>query len=311
MFTWLRNYENKAFCQCCTTVIMGSLTHLKRHETSEKHRNNYKKVQSTPKIQTFLKDDRKLLHQKQVHESELKLVMFLHEHNLPFLIMEHLPKLLKSVCPDSNIAKDIACSRTKATELTNNVLAKESLKSFTSELNKGSNGMFSLIVDETTDTSVKKSLAVVARFCPNGVVKDRFIGLIRVNDASAEAMFNSIVKLLNEIGVPIKNIIGFAGDNAAVMMGRNSGLQALLKKVNENIFILGCTCHSLHLCSSGACKKLPKSVEEFARGLYNHFSNSPKRIEKFEEFQSFLELKPHKMLRPCQTRWLSLQVKWL
>ncbi|GLV37963.1 hypothetical protein CBL_20394, partial [Carabus blaptoides fortunei] len=107
--------------------------------------------------------------------------------------------------------------------------------------------------------------------------------------------------------ISISKMIGLAADNASVMMGQKAGVQAKFKELNEDLYVLGCTCHSLHLCSSAACTKLPKSIEEFVRSLYNHFSNSPKRTEKFEEFQKFLELEPHKMLRSCQTRWLSLQ----
>lgn len=50
------------------------------------------------------------------------------------------------------------------------------------------------------------------------------------------------------------------------------------------------------LCSSKAIIKLPKSVEEFVRNLYNHFVNSPKRMNNLEKYQKFL--KPYKMLRP-------------
>lgn len=307
-FGWLRNPEKDvAFCQCCSTTIVGSITHIKRHGASEKHLKNLKRIQSTPKLITFMKDDKKILHQRNVYASELKLTMFLHEHNLPFLLMEHLPKFLCSVCPDSAIAKDINCSRTKATTLTTECLAKESLEILRKHLTLSGN-IYSLIIDETTDVSTKKSLAVVIRFCHNNKAKDRFLGLIRVESATAEALFNVIVELLNNNRIPLENLIGLAADNASVMMGQKSGVRARFKELNEDIFVLGCTCHSLHLCASAACTKLPKSVEEFARNLYNHFSNSPKRIEEFDEFQKFLELKPRKMLRPCQTRWLSLQV---
>ena len=32
-----------------------------------------------------------------------------------------------------------------------------------------------------------------------------------------------------------------------------------------------------------------------------------RRLRQFEEFQSFVECKPHKLLKACQTRWLSLE----
>lgn len=106
----------------------------------------------------------------------------------------------------------------------------------------------------------------------------------------------------------IKNLLGFAADNASVMMGQIGGVQTLFKNILPNIFILGCVCHSFHLCSSAAAKKLPRSLEEFIRSIYNYFAHSSKRKESFEEFQTFMRLKPKKLLHPSQTRWLSLQV---
>lgn len=94
------------------------------------------------------------------------------------------------------------------------------------------------------------------------------------------------------------------------MMGQKSSVRTRFQELNPDIITLGCICHSLHLCSSKATIKLPKSVEEFVRNLYNHFANSPKRTNNLEEYQKFLDLKPYKMLRPSQTRWLSLQVSF-
>lgn len=44
--------------------------------------------------------------------------------------------------------------------------------------------------------------------------------------------------------------------------------------------------------------------EKLARDIYNYFRSSSKRQSEFKEFQSFADI--HKMLRPSQTRWLSL-----
>jgi len=52
--------------------------------------------------------------------------------------------------------------------------------------------------------------------------------------------------------------------------------------------------------------KLPKYVEDVARDVYNYISNNPKRLCEYKEFQQFLNIKPHKLLHPAQTRWLSL-----
>ncbi|CAG9814695.1 unnamed protein product [Phaedon cochleariae] len=56
-----------------------------------------------------------------------------------------------------------------------------------------------------------------------------------------------------------------------------------------------------------AAQKLTKSVEQFARDLYSYLSHSSKRIAHLQECQIFSNEKPHKMLYPSQTRWLSLK----
>lgn len=121
-------------------------------------------------------------------------------------------------------------------------------------------------------------------------------------------MFNSVKNLLQSRNIAIENMIGFGADNAAVMMGNRAGVKAKLMEVNPSIFVMGCTCHSLHLCASAAASKLPKSVEALCRNIFNHFSNSSQRSEALTKFQQYVNIKPPKMLHPSQTRWLSLQV---
>ena len=67
-----------------------------------------------------------------------------------------------------------------------------------------------------------------------------------------------------------------------------------------------CICHSAHLCASHACEKLPRTAEELLRDVYNYFSHSAKRQAEYSLFQYFADIVPHKLLRPCRTRWLSL-----
>lgn len=131
-----------------------------------------------------------------------------------------------------------------------------------------------------------------------------------MDSSSAEAIFNTIRNHITELDISIQNLIGLAADNAAVMMGKHTGdgVQARFKQILPNIFVLGCICHSFHLCSFAAAKKLPRSLEDFIREIYNYFSNSSNRMAKLNEFQVFVNLKPHKLLHPAQTRWLSLQV---
>lgn len=100
-FPWLKkSNENRAFCTTCDIKIVGSLTRVKRHEQSNKHKDNYEMSKQCMKIDKFIKTDEMRIQENNIFSAELKLIMFLHEHNLPFLLMDHLPKLLRSVCAD-------------------------------------------------------------------------------------------------------------------------------------------------------------------------------------------------------------------
>jgi hypothetical protein len=42
-----------------------------------------------------------------------------------------------------------------------------------------------------------------------------------------------------------------------------------------------CVCHSLALCASNACGKLPTDIESLLHNIYNHFKNSFKRLSEY------------------------------
>ncbi|XP_055922702.1 uncharacterized protein LOC129953478 isoform X1 [Eupeodes corollae] len=67
-----------------------------------------------------------------------------------------------------------------------------------------------------------------------------------------------------------------------------------------------CVCHSFHIVASNALRFIPDEVEICCREIYAHFNCSAKRQNILKEFQEFCNVKPHKMLHPSQTRWLSL-----
>jgi len=52
----------------------------------------------------------------------MHLAAFIAEHNLPYTVMEHLPKLVQKVCPDSKVALKLKCGRTKTESIVTNVI---------------------------------------------------------------------------------------------------------------------------------------------------------------------------------------------
>ncbi|XP_072384804.1 zinc finger BED domain-containing protein 5-like [Diabrotica undecimpunctata] len=243
--------------------------------------------------------------EQEIKEAEIRLAAFIAEHNLPFTAMEHLPNLIKKICPDSKIAEGLACSRTKTSAIVKNVLGRQSFQSTCQELRRMK---FSLIVDESTDRSTIKHLCLVVRYVnDNNNIQDIFLGLIKLTGADAVTLYNHVITFFNDNAIPYKdNLIGFASDGANVMFGSKNSLMTLLKRDIPSLFVMKCICHSFHLCASYSCEKLPRFVEDLTRDIYNYFGSSPKRIAEYAEFQTFCGVKIHKILHPSQTRWLSV-----
>ena len=58
-----------------------------------------------------------------VARAETILYNMLVQHNLPFLLMDHLPGLIVHAIPDSKIAKEVNFARTKSTAIVKHALA--------------------------------------------------------------------------------------------------------------------------------------------------------------------------------------------
>ncbi|XP_045137450.1 uncharacterized protein LOC123519882 [Portunus trituberculatus] len=241
--------------------------------------------------------------EKLVKEGEIRLAAVVSELNLPFSTVDRLLPVIKAMCPDSEIAKKLKCGKIKCSAIVKNVLGK---KEHDDLLDLLRNNCFSLIVDESTDRGCIKHLALVARVVTVKGVKDMFLTLVPLESATASSLHEHIKSVFREADISYKeHMIGFAAGGANVMMRVNNSLSTLLKQDIPNLFVMKCICHSFHLCASYACKKLPRSVEDLARDIHNYFL-SPKQSMAFKEFQEFADVKPHKILHPSQTRWLSL-----
>lgn len=160
-----------------------------------------------------------------------------------------------------------------------------------------------------------KTVCVVIRYYDSvtGKIVSRFWDLIQLFDSSsedytanAEHLFNIVKQSFEKYEVPLDNIIGFASDGCSTMMGCHNSMSTRFRQHCPGITVIKCVCHSLHLCANDACKRLPQECEKLGRAIYNFFKLSSKRQSEFKDFQIFTETDVHKLLRPAQTRWLSL-----
>jgi len=172
-------------------------------------------------------------------ESEIRISMYIAEHNVALKSLDHLISLFKSICPESDVIKQFSCNRTKATSIVSNVIGQFD---FDNRISKMKTQFFSIMIDESTDHSSIKHLAILIRMFDfiKFTVRDEFAALLKV----AQGIHSVILEFFN------KNMVGFASDGASVMFGVNMSVKILLEIDSPGLFVIKCTCHSLALIAS-------------------------------------------------------------
>ena len=134
----------------------------------------------------------------------------------------------------------------------------------------------------------------------------RLFALIPVEEGNAEGLFNCLKVILEKEELPWTKVLGFTSDGENLMQGGNNSVLTRMKDAAPGLFVLKCYCHTFHLVAEHASKTLSKTAEQLIHGIYNYFKLSPNRQKNLMEFQKFVKVGVHKILKPCQTRWLSV-----
>ena len=302
-----KNTNDDPSCKFCTKTISCSKTALQRHKESAQHKEAFASASNQVRIDCSLK--------KQVNTSSYKettavqLASFFVEHNLPLSLSPSLLDLLKSRAPqniqEAKSLQEMKLGATKCTNIVHQGVGLFHAKELVEILRKK---QFSIIPDETTDVSTAKQLAMCVMYVDDDVNPvNRFLDIVEATDTGAKGLYQSMKTSLEEKSIPLSNIIGYSSDTCYVMFGENLSVSTLLKKDIPHVATIKCSCHMIHLCASHACLKLSTTLEDLCRNIYAHFSRSSLRQKDLEQFQAFVEVQPHKLLKLSQTRWLSLE----
>ncbi|XP_042455030.1 zinc finger MYM-type protein 1-like [Zingiber officinale] len=168
------------------------------------------------------------------HGNFLELLRFLADHNedINRVALDNAPSNLKLTSPD--IQKDII--RSIAYLTTNSILGDLG------------DELFTILVDEARDISVKEQMAVALRFVnERGNIVERFLGLVHVSDTTALSLKTAIDSLLCQHGLSISNLRGQGYDGASNMRGEFNGLKSLIMMENPSAYYVHCFAHQLQL----------------------------------------------------------------
>lgn len=304
---WLREdhvEKGVCYCICCDVKLRNAnKSMLLTHRGTAKHQKSAKCAKGSTKIADFFSKSVPTM-KEEVAKAELTIAACIAEANVPYAQCDRIVKGFKKAFHDSEIGKKVSLKKTKLSYIIQDGIAYYERDEISKVCR---NQKFSLLIDESTDISVTQILAVVIRFfyAKKLDVVDVLLDTVKVENGSAQGLYQAITALLQEKSIPMRNIVGFGSDNCSTMMGTKSGFQALLRKDVPDIFVMGCVCHSFALCSSHAVKVLPPYLETLLKNVSSYFSRSSKRVNYFNSIQDVVKVAHHKIPKLAQTRWLS------
>lgn len=309
---WLRPLEKdktKAYCAFCKCEITAKLSDLRRHTTSVKHVRAAEPFSSSRQTKlpfSHISDTQR----RSSSQAEGRLAMVIAEHS-SFLTVDHVSEACKVMFSDSSAVKNLKLHRTKCKNIVVNVLAPHFMESLKDDI---ADEKYSLLIDESTDIAVTKLLGVIVRYFSRKLRKivSTFLGIVELQDGTAQSIVNAIKKLLCDVQLDPQNLLGIGVDNASVNVGLNNGVCELLKKELElpNLIMVRCVCHSIQLALSHAvAETLPRNIDFLVRETYSWFSHSSKRQLIYKTLYETLNdgKQPLQVPKLCDTRWISLE----
>lgn len=299
---WLSLIEGDpahVYCKICKTTFGSHLNTIKRHAISGKHLKMIENSETPVELDFDIKAAKERYRRKVV-EQELKFVAMFPDN---FIAYQNAPRLLKSIqnvvpCPHWDTMK---AGETKVRNMAVNVIAKSWKLELAQILKKD---FFSMIIDESTDKSKKKCLAIDARYVDyeNKKILTSLFALPPIfkegeeAKAGAEQIQKCINNSLEQYGIPSNNVLACSFDNCNTMVGEKKGLKARLQENIPGIMCIGCSCHLIHTCGKHALDVLPKKVITLINNFYNLMQSSNKE-HTFENLQKKMDFPVHKIPR--------------
>ncbi|CAH1769156.1 6227_t:CDS:2, partial [Entrophospora sp. SA101] len=167
---------------------------------------------------------------------------------------------------------------------------------------------WSLLLDESnTNSTAEKTLALVSKHITDDMPVLRFLGLIKINNATSDSLLSVVESFLLQKGLEISKMYHFGSDGASNMRGVNNGLSSLLKRKNPFLTSNHCIAHRVHLAAEDAAKQIPyfNRYKEIIKTVYSFFSNSYKRMYELKSIQENSECPDLAILNVMEIRWLS------
>ena len=209
-------YARCTYCSCDFLVSHGGKSDVSSHVAGTEHKKAFASSTTSRSILSMFNAG----NSNQQIEAEVRWSMFVAKHNLAFLTSGHANKLFRKMFPDSKLAENFACGRTKTTSIVKEALSPHYLKSVVDSMTFP----FSLMMDESNDKTDKSCIILVRTVDGQcGEVRTRFLDMPVVNISTAENLFHALKDSLAKHGLDFSKAMAFMSDTTNVMKGMRSG----------------------------------------------------------------------------------------
>ena len=137
--------------------------------------------------------------------------------------------------------------------------------------------------------SHKKSYtSIIIRYVFQNAIQERVVGLKNVLSLQGKSLADVIVEELNELQIPLRNMIGKGFDGASNMSGKDNGVQQHLNEAGATLSLyFHCFAHCLNLVLGKTAETLPlvKDVFDTIGSIYRVMEGSPQSTAVFEKMQ--------------------------
>lgn len=175
---------------------------------------------------------------------------------------------------------------------------------------------FSILIDESTSLGRKTCMVVYIRCSINNEKPTTFfLALVEPISTNAKGIHESLIACLHAHGLNDQyiadNLMCMCTDGASVMMGKNAGVQTLIKNTFPRVLGWHCMNHRLELSVNDAIKSCTEinHFVIFIHKLYCIYSQSPKNTRELAKSALQLETQIMRIGRMLETRWVASSFK--
>jgi len=145
---------------------------------------------------------------------------------------------------------------------------------------KRSANCYGLLIDEATDIATLSQLLCFIQYVnPSGCPEVKFLAIRNLleefDSCNAEAIVETVLKVLEENDLDVSELSGLATDGANVMLGKDNGVAVKLKERNPELINIHSICHKLALACVDTVSELNyiKFIETTLRQLWQWLEN--------------------------------------